>query len=110
MLITFKSPAGGDVIMFGNNASQLLSVLDKNPAAAQGIFTVEQIPAAIATLEAAIAADKAQHNQADEDDETHQEAGRSGMAAPVSLAQRAWPLLDLLRLAQRDGKPVTWGV
>lgn len=107
MLITFKSPAGGDVIMFGKNASQILQLLGREPQAPQGIFTVEQIPAAITALTAAIAEDKARQPPHEEDDQSPE---HKGMTAPVSLAQRAWPLLDLLQLALKDRKPVTWGV
>ena len=32
------------------------------------------------------------------------------MNAAVNLAQRAWPLLDLLQRARADGEPVVWGV
>jgi len=28
----------------------------------------------------------------------------------VSLAQRAWPLMELLRAAHKADQPVTWGV
>jgi len=32
------------------------------------------------------------------------------MPAPITLRQRAWPLMDMLRTAQAKGKDVTWGV
>ncbi|NMG75331.1 DUF1840 domain-containing protein [Aromatoleum diolicum] len=112
MLFTFKSAAGADVIMFGDVAKQLVAILGKDPDDAKGIVTVEQLPGAIARLRAAIDEDKArqarQPQDADEDEEPDPE--RSGMAAPVGLAQRAWPLLDLLELSQKEGVPVVWGV
>lgn len=110
MLITFKSAAGADVIMFGDIAKKLVAILGKDPQDGKGIVTVEQLPDAIARLRAAIDEDKtrqAGHAQ-DEDDEPDPE--HRGMAAPVSLAQRAWPLLDLLQLSQKEGVPVVWGV
>ncbi len=58
MLIIFKSPASGDVIMFEKNGKEMLSVLGKDPADAKGIVTVEQLPGAIAAVRAAIDADK----------------------------------------------------
>ena len=36
----------------------------------------------------------------------HEERGHE----TVSLAQRAWPLIDMLRAAQAADKVVTWGV
>ena len=52
MLIIFKSPASGDVIMFEKNGKEMLSVLGKDPADAKGIVTVEQLPGAIAAVRA----------------------------------------------------------
>jgi len=113
MLITFKSKAGADVLMLGNAAQQLLALLDKDCNAAQGIVTVEQMPEAIMRLESAIETERRQQGakSADEreaQEEAEAEAGQTGMAAPVNLAQRAWPLLDLLRCARAANEPVIW--
>lgn len=105
MLIIFKSPAGGDVIMFEKNGKEMLSVLGKDPEEPKGIFTVAQQPEAIATLKAAIAADKARA-PADDEDESERKPGGGN----VSFFQRAVPLLELLELSLKEGKPVTWGV
>ncbi|AKU14188.1 hypothetical protein AzCIB_4295 [Azoarcus sp. CIB] len=111
MLITFKSAAGADVIMFGDIAKKLVAILGKDPQDGKGIVTVEQLPDAIARLRAAIDEDKArQAGHAQDEDEDEPDPERHGMAAPVSLAQRAWPLLDLLQLSQKEGVPVVWGV
>ena len=59
MIVTFKSPASGDVIMFGDVAKRMMEIMGKD-ASDKGIVTVEQLPDAIARLQAAIAADKAQ--------------------------------------------------
>ena len=50
MLIVFKSPASGDVIMFEKNGKEMLGVLGKDPSDAKGIVTVEQLPGAIAAV------------------------------------------------------------
>lgn len=111
MLIIFKSDTSADVIMLGDAGKQLIAALGKDPQDATGIVTVAQLPDAIARLRAAIEEDRARQAQPTEEDEAaEREAGRSGMAAPVSLAQRAWPLLDMLERAQREAVPVTWGV
>lgn len=101
MIVTFRSPASGDVIMFAAVANRLLAIMGKE-ATPEGIFTVEQIPDAIARLRAAVAEDKAR--QVPDDDENPPR----GMAAPVTLAQRAVPLLELLDWSLRKKKPVTW--
>ena len=111
MLITFKSATGADVIMFGDIARKLVAIVGKDPQDGKGIVTVEQLPDAIARLRAAIDEDKARHaGHAQDEDEDEPDPERRGMAAPVSLAQRAWPLLDLLQLSQKEGVPVVWGV
>jgi hypothetical protein len=114
MLITFKSDASADVIMFGETAGRLLAILGKDPADPKGIVTTGQLPAAIAQLKTAIEDERARQNQNAADranaEEAAREAGRSGINASVSLAQRAWPLLDLLQRSQAENVPVVWGV
>ncbi|BAL26634.1 DUF1840 domain-containing protein [Azoarcus sp. KH32C] len=110
MLLTFKSAADADVIMFGDVAKKLVEILGKDPQDAKGIITVEQLPGAIARLRAAIEAEKAGQGGQAQDDDEEEDPERRGMAAPVNLAQRAWPLLSMLELSQKEGVPVTWGV
>ena len=107
MIVTFKSPAAGDVIMFGDVAQHMMEIMGKDKTG-KGIVTVEQLPAAIARLRAAIAADKAQ--RAGMDAEQREAAGKNGLQAPISLTQRAVPLLELLEWSLKKGKPVVWGV
>ncbi len=111
MLITFKSASSADVLMFGDSAKKILAAIGKDAGDAQGIVTVEQLPQAISRLRAAIEEDRANQTRPSEaDQDAAHEKGETGMAAPVGFAQRAWPLLDMLERAQRDGVPVTWGV
>ncbi len=114
MLVTFKSDAAGDVIMFGDVAKRLIAAMGKDPADAKGIVTVAQLPEAAARLRVLIEEEKARAaaaaQAAEEDEEAAREAGHSGMAAPVNLAQRAWPLLEMLEFSIKDGVPVVWGV
>lgn len=105
MIITFKSSASGDVIMFGDVAKRMMQIMDKE-ATDKGIITVEQLPDAIARLRTAIAADKAQDGNAGNDDDF---SGAS-KNVHVTLTQRAVPLLELLEWSQKRCKPVTWGV
>lgn len=111
MLIVFKSDAAANVIMFGDVAKKLIAAMGKDGGDARGIVTVEQLPDAIARLRALIEEEKARAAaQGEEDEEAAREAGRTDMAAPVNLAQRAWPLLEMLELSVREGVPVVWGV
>ena len=105
MLYEFKSKATGNVVMTGPVAERLLGIVGREPSA-KGIFTVEQMPEAIAALQAAVERERAESSQTEADtDERTREAMRS-----VSLAQRAWPLSDMLRTAHAAKQPVTWGV
>ncbi len=104
MLITFKSRAAGDVLMLGKNGQQMLEIIGKDVGDPRGIVTVEQLPAAIAALTAAAAADRTQPAPQSQDDG---EAPR-GMDAPVGLAQRIVPLLELFQYGLRDKEPVIW--
>lgn len=110
MIITFQSPASGDVIMFGDTAQRMMELMGKE-AEAKGIVTVEQLPDAIARLKAAVAEEKQKHAGMSEEELPQFEIGEGGVKRPfVSLAQRAAPLLELLEWSLKKQKPVVWGV
>ena len=106
-IITFKSPASGDVIMFTKVAQVLLEVIGKDPNDARGIITVAQLPAAIAALRKAAEDDKARSAREPEvaDDD---EAAPRGMAGPVALWQRVAPLIELMDYSLKESQPVIW--
>jgi len=106
-IITFKSPAAGDVIMFGKVARVLLEVIGKDPDDARGIVTVAQLPDAIAALRRAASEDKAR-NEAPASDADEDEDAPRGMEGPVALWQRAAPLIELMQYALAEEQPVIW--
>ncbi|MDO6386219.1 MULTISPECIES: DUF1840 domain-containing protein [unclassified Uliginosibacterium] len=112
MLITFKSRADGDVIMFGNVGRQMLAILGKDPQDAKGIVTQEQLPAAIAALRTAIEQDKTDNPPPPEADNWGRDAVEQQVQREreqnVSFARRAAPLLTMLEYARRDNTHVTW--
>ena len=99
MIYKFKSKACGDLIMLGPNGDQMLRLIGHEPAA-KGIVDVEQLPAAIAALRAAVHDDESQPAE-DEDG-----PGRNA----VSLRQRLWPVIDLFERSLSEKQPVVWGV
>jgi hypothetical protein len=110
MLITFKSKAAAEVLMYATHAKPILDLLGKD--AARGVITAEETGNAIRQVEAEIArrkqADAAQEAAAgDQDDDRESDATR---ADHVSFATRTFPLLEMLRAAHRDGEFVMWGV
>jgi len=106
MLYKFRSKAGGDVIMMGPNGDQVLRLLGREPSA-QGIITRDQMAGAIAALEKAVSDDDAAFER------SVQDAKAAGESAPKrsgpQLKQRAWPLVELMRHAQRENEDVIWG-
>lgn len=110
MLITFKSRASGDVIMFGEVARLMLVIIGKDPMDERGIITVAQLPGALAALGAAIARDKAErasHEENQRDEEEHEEAGHR-KDTRISFSQRAVPLVELMAYSMQEQTPVIW--
>jgi len=88
-----------------------MRVLGRAPAA-QGIFEVASMGQAIATLEAAVAAEEATGNgrPADSAADSSAEGSNEAAGGAVSLRRRVWPLVEMLRRAKDAGEPVVWGV
>lgn len=103
MLYHFKSKVG-DLTMLEPNGRQVLEIIGKDTSA-KGIITPDQMPAAIAALEAAVSEDKAA-SPTPPLPETEEEKKNE----PVMLRARAVPFIDLLQRAQAKGAEVTWGV
>ncbi len=107
MLYKFKSKAAGDVIMLATSGDRVLRILGREPAA-KGILEVAAMPAAIQAIEAAVVEDE----QARRDAEA--EAAAQGKPLPpreaVTLRQRAWPLLEMMRRCHAARADIVWGV
>ena len=110
MIVTFQSKASGDVIMFGDVAHRMMELMGKE-VGDQGIVTVAQLPAALASLKAAIDADRAARAGLHDEDLPQFETATDGSRRPyVSLSQRATPLVELLEWSLKKQVPVVWGV
>jgi len=110
MLVVFKSAVCGDLLYFGDVAKLMMELMGKE-VAGKGVVTVEQLPDAIARLEAAIAGDRPQHREHLLADEPQIETTEDGGERPyVSLTRRALPLLEMLRKSLKEKEPVVWGV
>lgn len=114
MLITFKSKAAADVLMYEDHAKRILALLHKDPK--RGVITAAESGPALATLEAEIAGSKAhrpsdelQHDVATHHGETGGDHEHEKMQF-VSFSARAYPLLEMLRAANQAQKDVMWGV
>ena len=107
MIYKFKSKAAGDVIMMGPAGDEVLRTIGKS-AAAQGIIEVGAMAGAISAIEQAVAADDAARAQAEK------EAAADGRKLPprdgVTLRQRAWPLVEMMKRSMAENADIVWGV
>jgi hypothetical protein len=114
MLYKFKSKNTGDVIMLQPNGRRVLQIIGKDvpedidTTGEKGIILPEQMPAAIAALEAAIAREEADQKAALAEALARQEPAPHFES--VSLRQRAQPFIEMLKRCQEDGSEVVWGV
>jgi hypothetical protein len=107
MLYKFKSKAAGDLIMLEPNGRRVLEIIGKD-AGPKGIILPQDMPAAIAALEAAVNQEEAEQQAA------IKSALAEGKSAPkfeaVSLRQRAVPFVEMLRRCQKADHEIVWGV
>jgi len=101
MLITFKSRAYADVIMFGEVALNLIKLMGKGETVPSAIEP-EDIPQVLKSLREGIAVEDAAVN------ETETEFGEEDEVEQVSVHHRALPLIKLLKAAKRENVPVMW--
>jgi hypothetical protein len=107
MLYKFRSKAAGDVIMLGPAGDDVLRIIGKTPGPT-GIIEPADMPAAIAALERAVAEDDAAREQAE------REAREQGRKPPprdgVTLRQRAWPMVEMMKRSASEDAGIVWGV
>lgn len=94
MLYKFKSKVTGDLIMLEPDAKRLLKLMGRDDQV-KGIFLADQLAAAIAALESAVAREEVE-----------------GMKDPkqISLRQRSLPMLKMLNQCLKQSADVVWGV
>ena len=102
MLVRFNSDAGA-IIMFGDVAVRLLKMMGQT-GDIPGALVGADIPAALERLQRAVAAHAGEPTTSPSDDEEKEKE------LPVSLGQRAYPLIDLLKRAAEKDCHVIWDV
>lgn len=113
MLITFKSKGAPNILMYEKDAKRMLDLLGKDTK--RGVITKDEAAGAIEKLQTEIAL-TAQTDQEANAVNANERAGSLGddkeheQAQSVSFATRAYPFLEMLRSAQRNGYDVLWGV
>lgn len=106
-MITFSSAAGADVDMLDAQGERLLDVIGRT-GMWRGVITAAQAGDAIARLHAAGAAERSQQPSIEPGMDVG--AGDERDAELVTLKQRAFPLMQLLKRAQAADQPVLWGM
>ena len=108
MLYKFKSKAAADLIMTEPVGDRILRLIGREPSS-QGILLVADMPAALDALQAAIEADEAIRRAAAESDD---EAVQAEAAARdrISLRQRAWPFVEMVKRTLAGRADIVWGV
>lgn len=105
MIYKFKSKAAGDVIMLAATGQRVLELIGK-AADPQGIIEPAAMPQAIATLADAV--------RQDDERRAALAAGLAddGLPPPeaITLRQRAWPLVDMMKRSHSADAPIVWGV
>ena len=104
MLYKFKSKTTGDLIMLEPNGRRVLEIIGKE-AGPKGIILPEQMPAAIAALEAAVALEELR-----EQESRDKESPDPALHDVPGLRQRAVPFIDMLQRNHKSGHEVVWGV
>jgi len=104
MLVKFTSSTSGQIMMFAQVARQMLEILAKD-CNARGVITAEQLPDAIARLRGAVA-DAHRPPPANSEPEDGIDEAEGG--SRVGIAQRAYPLIELLDWTRKEDGFVLW--
>lgn len=109
MIVTFRSEAYADIMMFGDIAIQLLELMGHS-GTVPGALLAEDVPEALASLKKAIADDKARVAAMPKSEKTDENDDRDDddKGPPVQLAHRALPLIDLLAASAAAKCDVMW--
>ena len=103
MLVTFRTDAYANITMFGDVAVRLLKMMGHSGTVPSAILA-RDVPQALERLKAAVAKDKSETAAAStsspEDEDSDEPA--------VSLANRAFPLIELLEAAAKRECDVMW--
>jgi Domain of unknown function (DUF1840) len=95
MLVTFTTKAHADILMFGDVAQAMLTMMGHSTHVPGAILAAD-VPAALSRLSTAIAIHAASSATPQQDEVT------------VSMAKRGGPLIELLTVAVRDESNVMW--
>jgi hypothetical protein len=106
MLVTFRTKAHADIMMFGDIAVHLLKLMGHSGTVPSALVA-DDVPAALNRLKNAMKAHKTEALEAvDTTDEA--EDNDDAKERPIDLAHRAFPLIELLEAAAAAHCDVMW--
>jgi hypothetical protein len=105
----FKSKATGRLILLGASGEQLLRVIGKDPSAT-GIIAPAAMPMAIAAIATAIEREESQAQRQSAYGALVTDGHDASRGDGVTLRQRAWPFVEMMKQAHRDDEAIVWGV
>ncbi|HEX4583826.1 MAG TPA: DUF1840 domain-containing protein [Burkholderiaceae bacterium] len=110
-LVVFRSKAAAEIFMFAETARRLLQIIGKADAE-RGVIRADEVPDALNRLTDAVEQEKTELRRQREERESDERTGdaHGERLMPITLAQRAFPLIEMLRAAQRRQVDVTWGI
>jgi hypothetical protein len=109
-LVVFRSKAAGEIFMFAETARRIFDILGRSEAP-RGVITAEQVPDALRRLSDAVEQERLEIKAAQQEADLADKQGDGSVRErPVTLGQRAYPLIEMLRAAQKKNVDVTWGV
>ncbi len=110
-LVVFRSKAAAEIYMFAETARRLLQIVGKAESE-RGVIRAEEVGDALNRLTAAVEQEKAELRDERARRERDERTGdaHSERVLAITLGQRAFPLIEMLRAAQRKRVDVTWGV
>jgi hypothetical protein len=106
MLVTFHTKSYANITMFGDVAVKLLKLMGHSGTVPSAL-SADDVPAALDRLKAAIATEKAKPSSPPPRGDG-KGAGDDENERPISLANRALPLLELLETAANNHAAVMW--
>lgn len=107
-LVIFRSKVAADITMFAENARRIFEIIGR-PESARGVITADQVADALQRLTAAVDEEKRQQREASADAGSDEPESKVSQARGVTFSQRAFPLIEMLRAAQKKNADVTWG-
>jgi len=110
-LVVFRSKAAAEIYMFAETARRLLNIVGKAESE-RGVIRADEVGDALDRLTAAVEQEKAELSDERARRELEERTGdvHSERTLPITLGQRAFPLIGMLRAAQKKRVDVTWGV